>query len=165
MLAAFSFLMGWLVDSGYGGRIYLLSSFGGSLGFLMLSLPGTVTTIESEVWLVIWLAFLGITSAGNFTSIYLIYETIAYSIGFKNENKIKLMSASLVNVCFACGRILGPVFVGGVFMEYFGYYYSCLLLSGLFVLSSVLCSYVLFTKCMLRKLFYKKQGQILKSDL
>ena len=165
MAAASSFLIGWLIDWGHAGRIYLMSGFGGFFGFLMLSLPCKIACVESEVWLVIWLAVLGNASAGGYTSIYLIYETIAYRIGFKNENNVKLMAPSLLNAYFSCGRTLGAVFVGGVFMDYFGYYYSCFLLSGLFLFSSLLCGYVLFTKCMLRKIFYSNQEQKSETDI
>ena len=156
MNAASSLLFGWLVDRGHAGQIYLISDLGAFLGLLMLALPGAIKSIESEIWLVMWLVVLGAASAGGTTSIYLIYETLAYKSGFKNDKRVKLLAPSLLNVCFACGRILGPVFVGGMFMEHFGYYPSCLLLTGLMLLSSMLCAYVLITNSMLRKIYYTK---------
>ncbi|XP_075255205.1 MFS-type transporter SLC18B1-like [Convolutriloba macropyga] len=159
MFAIISPLWGWLIDKGHGSRIYLISGLGGSLGFLMLSLPGVVTSIESQVWLIFWLVVLGATSAGGFTSFYVIFETFAYSIGFKNDNNVKLMIASLINACFAFGRMVGPILVGGLFMDHFGYYKSCLLTSALFLMSAISCGYVLCTKRMLRKLFFANQQQ------
>ena len=155
--ASLSPIFGLLIDRGHAGRIFLISSFGGALGFAMLALPGIITSVESQIWLIIWLFALGAANAGGFTATYLIFEKLAYHVGFRVESNVKLMTAALLNACFASGRMWGPVVVGGVFMDHFGYYYSCLFLGGLFLVSSFSCGYVLCSKHMLGKIFYPQQ--------
>jgi len=157
--AILSPLLGLLIDRGYAGRIFQISCFGGALAFVMLYLPGPAASVESELWLIGWLFVLGAANAGGFTAIYLIFEKLAYRIGFRVENNVKLMTAALLNACFASGRMLGPIIIGGVFMDYFGYYYAFLLQGLLFLLSSVSCAYVLYTKDLLNKIYYPNQDE------
>ena len=151
-------LLGLLIDRGHAGRILLISCFCGALSYALLWLPDIVPSLQSKYWLIACLMFVGIANAGGFTSIYLIFEKLAYAVGFRVENNVKLMTAALLNACFASGRMLGPIVVGGVFMDHFGYYYSCLLMGCLFLGSSVSTCYVLFTRRLLKRVFYPQQA-------
>ncbi|XP_075255611.1 MFS-type transporter SLC18B1-like [Convolutriloba macropyga] len=146
--------LGWLVDRGQAGRIFLIACLAGSLGLSGLSLPCAIRAIETKNWVILWLSELGAANAGGYASVYLLFEKLAYIVGFRIESNIKLIAASLSNACFASGRLFGSIIVGGIFMDRYGYYYSCLLLSCLFLISFFPCCYVLFTKKLLRKIYF-----------
>ena len=146
--------LGLLVDRGQAGRMFLMACLATFLGFASLSLPGAIKAIETKYWVIFWLIELGAANAGGYAAIYLLFEKLAYNVGFRIESNAKLMAASLSNACFASGRLFGSAVIGGVFMDEFGYYYSCFLLSGLFIMSFFPCVYVLYTKNLLGKIYY-----------
>ena len=150
-------LLGLLVDSGQAGKMYLASGSGAAGGFVMLALPALIPTLESKIWLLITLIILGAVNAAGYAAVYLLFEKLAYDVGFTVQSNAKLVAAALSNACFSSGRMLGSIIIGGVFKDIFGYYNSCLLLSGLFLTSSILCGYVLFTKSMLQKIYYPNE--------
>ena len=138
----FSPILGLLVDKGHAGRIFVACAWAGGIGFTMMWLPDLIPPLESEYWLIIWLAVEGVASSGGFVPSYLLFEKLAYKVGFKNENNVKLITAAWINVCFAGGRIVGPIIIGGVFKEKFGYYNGCLFQGSLILFSTLFCNVV-----------------------
>ena len=151
-------LLGFLVDKGHAGRMYLISCLTAAVAFSFLWLQSQVPEIESRWCLILCLMLIGVSNASSFTSVYLIFETVAYKIGFKVESKVKLMTAALLNASFASGRMIGPILIGGFFMDHFGYYTSFLLVSSLLLFCTIPCFYVLSSRLMLHRIYYPGEG-------
>ena len=152
-------LLGLLVDRGQAGKIFLTSCLAAAFGFAGLSLPVIINSIEAKIWVIFCLMDLGAACAGGYAAIYLLFEKLAYDIGFRVDGNIKLLAAALSNAGFASGRIAGATVIGGVFMDQFGFHLSCFLLSGLFFALLVPCSYVLYSKNLLQKIFFMAQEE------
>ncbi|XP_075248440.1 uncharacterized protein LOC142341397 [Convolutriloba macropyga] len=82
-------VIGSLVDRGHGGKMFASSSFLAGLGFVMMFVPMLFTQVESPYWLMIWLGVEGLAGAGCFVTAQLVFESIAYAVGFDEANKIK----------------------------------------------------------------------------
>ena len=138
----FSPILGVLVDKGQAGRVFVACAWAGGIGFSMMWLPSVIPALETVWWLIIWLAVEGVAACGGFVPSYLLFEKLAYKIGFKNENTVKLMTAAWINVCFAGGRIVGPILIGGVFKQHYGYYNGCLFQGCLILFSTFSCTLI-----------------------
>ena len=145
--------LGPLVEKGFAGRIYLISIFTSALSFLLLYAPAVFPVLETRFWLMIWLGVQGLTISGSFVPASLIFEMLAYDIGFKDQQNVKLVAASWLNACFAIGRKFGPLVTGGFFLDLYGFYNSCLLQFGV-VLITFLCA--LFVSCKKNLLILRK---------
>ncbi|XP_075257472.1 MFS-type transporter SLC18B1-like [Convolutriloba macropyga] len=154
MYAIGSPFFGALVDRGHGGKIYSYSPIFASFGFFLMFLPLVWKRVESPFWLLGLLGVQGLTGGASFVTGQLVFERMAYVMGYDDNNKIKVMTVALSCASYSIGRIGGPILTGGVFMEHFGYYYSCLLQAVLLLISSVVGLMVCWRHGLLGKIYY-----------
>ncbi|XP_075258023.1 MFS-type transporter SLC18B1-like isoform X4 [Convolutriloba macropyga] len=154
MYAIGSPVFGALADKGHGGKVFAYSPVFASFGFFLMYLPLEWKQVESPFWLLVLLGVQGLTGGASFVTGQLVFERMAYVMGFDDYYKVKVMSVSLSCACYSLGRIGGPIITGGVFMEHFGYYYSCLLQSLFLIIASVIGLVVCWRHGLLGKIYY-----------
>ena len=135
-----------LIERGHAGYIYLTSIFISALSFSMLWLPDIFPMVEHKYWLTFWLAAQGLAISGSFVPASIIFEMLAFDIGFKDNQNVKLVATSWVNACFAIGRKFGPLVTGGFFLDLYGFYNSCFLQAGIVVVTFIFAWFVSWKK-------------------
>ena len=138
-----------LIERGYAGYIYLTSIFISALSFTMLWTPDTFPIVQHKHWLTFWLAAQGLAISGSFVPASIIFEMLAFDIGFKDNQNVKLVVTSWLNACFAIGRKFGPLVTGGFFLDLYGFYNSCLLQAGIVIVTFMFAWFVSWKKNLL----------------
>ena len=148
-------IAGVLTDKGHGGRIYTLSTLIATIAYAFLFLPRLIAGLKNKVYFLFWLTIIGLTYPFALSTDQFVFETLAYRRGFTDSNGIKVVTAGCAKACLGTGRVVGSSLVGGIFLEYFGFYNSCLLSSILFVISSVSWMFSFVEMKLYAKTFYK----------
>ena len=125
----------------------------------MLWLPNEIPALESKIWLVFWMAIIGFAHCGGFVPTYLLCEKMAFSLGFQDINQVKLMTSSWLTSCYSLGRMLGPIVIGGLFQDYFGYYYASLLQGSLTLVTALCSTYTCFKLGFFKRVHYPDQDK------
>ena len=68
----------------------------------------------------------------------------------------KVMTTGCSCAGYSIGRICGPILTGGLFMNTFGYYYSCLLQSALLLIASIFGFVVCLKHGLMGKIYYQR---------
>ena len=129
----------------------------------MLWLPDEIPALECKIWLVVWMTIIGFAQSGIFVPTYLLCEKMAFKLGFQDVNQVKLMTSSWITSCYSLGRMLGPIVIGGLFQDYFGYYSASLLQGSLSFVAALCSTYTCFTLGFFKRLYYQEQDNSSKS--
>ena len=97
--------IGVLIQRGHGTRTFMAFSFLSGAAFWALAMAGCFPQVESPFWFLFWMAVEGVSCSACYSTNQLVYEAIAYKMGYTNLNLIRIVTASTVCVVFYFGRI------------------------------------------------------------
>ena len=155
-------LYGILVDRGFASFTFVTCVLSTSVGFAILALPAFFTFSHSKSTLFGGLSILGLTANGGFIPGYFLFEKIGLMNDIDTPSKVRIYVCAWMNSCYAVANGCGQVFVGGIFFEHFDFYYSCLLMSVLTLVASLLGSIYLCKAGLMKKVL--QDGDVVKVD-
>ena len=158
-------LFGILVDKGFASKIFVICNIITGVAYFTLSVPGFITIAFEKFSLFFGLAVLGTASNGGFIPLYFLLEKIGVLGKIDNLRQIRLYLCAWMNFIYAVSSSVGQVVIGGVFLDHYSFYGSCMLLCVLSFLTVLASSAYLCKADLMGKLEYTQETEPLNQAI
>ena len=136
--AASAPIFGCIIDKGYGG--IALSVFGsvlGVFGLLMVGLSRSVEVLHNIYSFEILITIIGISSTATFVPLIPLLKKIYLKNDMVYMEAVNTFTSAMYCVCYGLGMVFGQSVIGGIVLQKFGFYISCILQAALCAISGL----------------------------
>ncbi|XP_075246274.1 MFS-type transporter SLC18B1-like [Convolutriloba macropyga] len=152
---------GYYIDKGYSGLIFItFGCFLSAICFAILALSNQVSILKNIISLEVILGIIGLSSTAAFLPIIVLFQKVYLRQRPECVGVVDSFAATMSNLCYTSGLILGQSIIGGSIFEYFGFFNSCMVEAIICGVATVLAGVYLAKN----ELIIVKNNRVAKED-